>query len=302
MKARRREAWAAIGFLLANFIGFVAFTLWPVLSSLLLSFTSWDLLTPPRWAGLGNFIDLLGFHHSPEGWKANDPDFWKYLGNTVFLLMGLPLNMAGSLGLAVLLNQKLRFTYVYRLVFFLPSVLAGVAIFYLWKWIYNPDYGLLNGLLASIGLAGPQWLGDVNWSKPALMLMSFWLHVGGQSMILYLAALQSISPELYEAAEIDGAGPWPRFWAITWPGLAPVTFFIFVMGIIHGLQGGFEAAYVMTGGGPDGSTTTIGYYIYTKAYSQFQMGYAAAVAWVLFVLVLGITLVNWRFGGRNMTV
>lgn len=301
MKARR-ETIAALAFLSANFLGFLVFTFWPVIASFLLSFSSWDLLTPPQWVGLANFTELLGFHHGSEGWRPNDAHFWTYLGNTLFLMLGLPLNMAGALCIAMALNRKIRFAYGYRLIFFLPSILSGVAIFYLWKWVYNPDYGLFNALLAQAGITGPKWLTDVHWAKPALIITSLWLHVGGQSMLLYLAALQGISPELYEAAEIDGAGPWQRFWSVTWPGLAPVTFFIFVMGIISGLQGGFESAYIMTGGGPDGATTTMGYYIYSKAYVEFQMGYAAAVAWVLFLLVLVITLINWRFGGKNMTV
>ncbi len=298
---QRKETIAAVCFLLPNLIGFLLFTLWPVMAAFLLSFTHWDLLTPPHWVGLSNFVDLLGFSSTPEGWQANDPAFWKYLWNTVFLLIGLPLSMAGALGLALILNKKIRFTYAYRLVFFLPGILSGVAIFYLWRWIYNPDYGLLNTALAMIGVEGPAWLTDIFWAKPALILMGLWLGVGGTGMLLYLAALQAISTELYEAAEIDGAGAWAQFRVITWPGVMPVTFFIFVMGIIGGLQGGFEMAYIMTQGGPYGATTTVGYYIYTMAYENFQMGYAAAVAWVLFVVILGITLLNWRFGGKNIT-
>lgn len=302
MTTRNKEALAAICFLLPNILGFFLFTFWPVIAAFLLSFTHWDLLTPPRWMGLSNFAELLGFYHSPEGWRANDPNFWKYLGNTLFLMLGLPLTMTASLGLALVLNKKIRFTYAYRLVFFLPSILSGVAIFYLWRWIYNPDYGLFNAALALIGIEGPAWLTDVSWAKPALIIMSLWLGAGGTSMILYLAALQSIPHDLYEAAEIDGAGKWAQFLAITWPGVMPVTFFIFVMGVIGGLQGGFEMAYIMTQGGPFGATTTIGYYIYTMAYENFQMGYAAAIAWVLFVIIFFITALNWRFGSKNLSV
>lgn len=297
-----KETTAAICFLLPNIVGFFLFTFWPVIAAFLLGFTHWDLLTAPRWIGLDNFSELLGFYHSPEGWRANDPDFWKFLGNTFYLMIGLPLTMAASLGLALVLNKKLKFTYAYRLVFFLPSILAGVAIFYLWRWIYNPDYGLFNAALGLVGIEGPAWLTDVRWAKPALIIMGLWLGAGGTSMILYLAALQGVSRELYEAAEIDGAGKWAQFLAITWPGVMPVTFFIFVMGIIGGLQGGFEMAYIMTQGGPFGATTTIGYYIYTMAYENFQMGYAAAIAWVLFVIIFAITVVNWRYGGKNLTV
>lgn len=296
------HVYAALLFLLPNSVGFLIFTAWPVVASLMLSFTSWDLLTPARWVGLANFKELIGFHSAAAGWQANDPAFWKYLGNTLFLLLGLPVNMALSLCLALILNRKLRFTYIYRLVFFLPSVVAGIAIFYLWRWMYNPDFGLVNALLAQIGIEGPRWLTDVRWAKPALMLMGTWISVGGSGMLLYLAALQNVSQELHEAAAIDGANSWERFRAVTWPAVMPVTFFILTMGLIHGLQSGFDAAYVMTGGGPFGATTTLGYYIYQKAYVFFEMGYASAIAWVLFLIILLVTMLNWRHGGKAMAV
>ena len=291
---------AALLFLLPNLTGFVLFTAWPVAAALILSFTSWDLITPPHWIGFGNFVDLLGFHHGAAGWTANDSRFWQYLGNTLFMMLALPLNMAGSLILALLLNRKLRGTYLYRLVFFFPSVLSGVAMYYLWRWLYNPDFGLINVLLAGLGVKGPNWLASVHWSKPALMIMGSWLAVGGTNMILYLAALQQVSPELHDAAQIDGANAWQRFRIVTWPSIMPVTFFIFTMGIIFGLQSGFDSAYIMTEGGPNGSTTTIGYYIYSLAYLNFKMGYASTVAWVLFALVLGMTIANWKRGGRDV--
>jgi len=296
-----REIAAASAFLLPNIGGFLLFTAGPVLAAVLLSFASWDLLTPPRWVGLTNFIDLLGFSTDADGsWIANDPDFWKYLFNTLFLLLNLPINIATSLFLAVILIKKIRFTNFYRLVFFLPSILAGVAIFYLWRWIFNPDYGLLNTLLAVVGIDGPTWLSDPVWVKPAIMLMQCWIGIGGTGMILYIAALKSIPEELYEAARIDGANPWHEFWAITFPAVMPVTFFLFVMGIIGGLQYGAEAVMIMTGGGPYGQSTTLGYYIYTKAFVDFEMGYAACISLVLFTFIFGLTLINWRFGGRNL--
>ena len=297
-----RELWPAIGFLLPNLIGFLAFTAAPVVMSLGLSFTSWDLLTPPLWVGVDNFVALLGFSSTPTGWRANDPEFWQFLGNTLFFLLAIPVNIAGSLGLAILLNRKLRFSHFYRLVFFLPSVLTGVAIFTLWKIMYNPDYGLINGLLETGGLGGSKWLTDPAMAKPALMIMSSWMTIGGTSMILYLAALQNVPLDLFEAAKIDGAGKWAQFRHVTWPSLMPVTFFIFTMALIHSLQGGFDAAYVMTNGGPFGSTTTLGFYIYRQAYVAFEMGYAAAIAWVLFLLVLVLTLINWRYGNKNASV
>lgn len=299
---RSRQILPALCFLLPNLLGFALFTAWPVLAAFLLSLSSWDLLSPPKFIGVDNYVNLLGFHSTLEGYRANDPQFWKYLWNTVFLMLSLPFNIAGSLFLAILLNQKIRGTYFYRLVFFLPSILSGVAIFYLWRWMYNPDYGLINSLLAPAGIEGPRWLTESAWAKPALMLMGAWLSVGGTSMILYLAALQGVSRELYEAAEIDGANHWHKFLNITWPSVAPVTFFIVTTGLIGGFQSGFDAAYIMTGGGPNGATTTVGYYIFTKAYVHFEMGYAATVACVLFVIVLAVTLLNWKHGRKNVTV
>ncbi len=297
---RRRETLIALAFLLPNIIGFFAFTAGPVLASLLLSFTSWDLLTPPQWVGLGNFWELIGFHRSVDGVRANDPDFWKYLYNTIFMLMSLPINIATSLIVALILVKNIRFTYVYRLVFFLPSILAGIAIYYLWRWIYNPDYGLFNSILAFIGIDGPNWLTDPNWVKPAIIIMQIWIMIGGVGMVLYIAALRNVNTELYEAAEIDGANPWQSFWAVTWPSVMPVTFFLFTIGIINGLQWGAEAVMVMTEGGPFGASTTLGYYIYLKAYQDFEMGYAATISWILFVLIFGLTLLNWKKGGGSI--
>jgi multiple sugar transport system permease protein len=291
-----RHGRAACWFLLPSLVGFISFTAWPLLASLGLAFCSWDLLTAPRWIGVHNFIQLLGFHREAGTWAANDPLFWRYLGNTLFMLLSLPVNIAGSLALALLLNRKLRGASVYRLVFFFPSILAGVPVYYLWRWIYNPEHGLINQLLGFAGIAGPDWLGAMLWAKPALMAMGSWMTIGGSGMILYLAALQDVPEELHEAAHMDGASAWQRFRIVTWPAVMPVTFFILTMGIIYGLQSGLDSAYVMTSGGPNGATTTIGYYIYQKAYLHFEMGYASAIAWALFMLVLGMTLIHWRRG------
>jgi multiple sugar transport system permease protein len=297
---RGQSALAGYLFLSPNLLGFLAFTLIPVLASLALSFFEWDLFTPPKYVGLHNFGALM-----------KDRDFWHYAFNTVFLMLAIPVNILGSLILAMVMNQKLRGIVVFRTIYFMPSIVAGVGTYLLWRWIYNPDYGLINTIIAnwfprglnawiqSLGVEWPpQWLASVTWAKPALMFMGFWTVVGGYNMILYLAALQGVSPELYEAADIDGANRWQKFWAITWPMVSPTTFFIFTMSLIGGLQGGFEQAFVMTRGGPAGATTTISYYIYNHAFAWNHMGYAAAMAWVLFAAVLAVTLLNWRFGGK----
>lgn len=294
----RTDLRPALGFLAPNITGFLLFTAWPVAAALVLSLFSWDMLSAPRWLGLQNFIRLLGFHETALGWKANDPEFWRYLWNTVFMLFNLPVNIIGSLLLAMALNRKLKGIYLYRLMYFLPSILAGVAIYYLWRWMYNPQYGLLNALLHEVGINGPQWLLNQYWVKPAIMLMQSWMAVGGTSMILYLAALQNVPAELYEAAAIDGAGPWRQFTSITWPCVAPVTFFVFTMGLIRGLQSGVDAVYIMTAGGPYGSSTNLGYYIYEKAFVEFKMGYAATIALVLFAIIFSLTALNWKRGGR----
>lgn len=294
-----------MAFLTPNFTGFIIFISLPVIASLLLSFTEWDpvgqKISEIKWVGLHNFIQLVGFHWEQGHVVANDPDFWRFCWNTVFLMLVTPISMAGSLFLAIVLNQKLRGMVLFRTVFFIPSIAAGVGTLILWIWVFNPEYGPLNTALRFFGVDGPDWLRSYEWAKPALMLMTVWTVIGGTNMVLYLAGLQNIQPELYEAATIDGAGAWQQFRHITWPMLTPVTFFIFTMSIIRGFQGGFRAAYIMTNGGPAGATTTISFYIYNQGFRYFNMGYAAAIAWVLFLIVLVITMVNWRFGERKVS-
>lgn len=299
MKKSARAIFRALPFLLPNLLGFMVFTAGAVVASFYLSMTHWDLLTEPKFVGLKNYSELLGWTFENGFPVPKDPDFWKACFNTVFLMLGIPFAVFGSLFLAIVLNQKLHFEKLFRLVFFLPSILTGVAIMILWKWMYNADYGLINQLLAQFSIVGPTWLTSVVWAKPALMIMGFWGGVGGFNMILYLAALQSISKDLYEAAEIDGASKWLQFRKITWPMVGPTTFFILTMSIIAGFQSGFDAAFVMTGGGPAGSTTTISYFIYIHAYELLHMGYAAASAWVLFAVVLIFTLLHWKLKGRD---
>jgi ABC-type sugar transport system permease subunit len=309
---------AAMFFLLPNLLGFLTFTLGPVLFSLVASFTNWDLLRPGQFdfIGLENFRELL-----------TDGRAWAFFINTLYLMLGLPFAVAGSLVLAILLNQRMRGIIAYRTMFYLPSFTAGVALMLMWKALLNPDFGPINASLhwvfSHVGLGGvhlPEWLSSMNnllglnpervqftrkffglGARDAIIIMGVWTVIGGNNMLLYLAALSNVSPELYEAAKIDGAGIWAQFRNVTWPQLAPTTFFIVVMSLIGGLQGGFEQARVMTMGGPAGTTTTLTYYIYTKAFEEFQMGYASAVSWVLFVLIFGFTLIYWRMGAREVS-
>ena len=304
LKAREREAVAGYLFILPNFVGFLVFTLVPVVVSLVLSFVKWDILTPPNFVGFANFLNLLGFHREAGQLIANDPLFWKCFGNTLFLMLVIPIEIMAALALAVAMNQKIKNMALYRTFYFLPTITNGVAICLLWAWIYNYDFGLLNHLFqqAADFLYVPfqriPWLTSVKWSKPSLMIMSLWIMLGGYNMILFMAALQNVPRELYEAADIDGANGWQRFWSITWPMISPTTFFITVMAVIGGFQGGFMQAYIMTGGGPDRSTTTLEYLIYNHLYSWQHAGYAASIAWFVFIMIFVVTLINWKFGGK----
>lgn len=291
---RRENNWpTALLFLAPNFLGFLTFMALPIVFSLVMAFTNWQMTEamPIKFVGLANFIDLL-----------TDPRFWKFFGNTLYLMMGIPFGIAGSLFLAIILSQKLRGIVLFRTMFYLPTITSGVALFILWKAIFNPDFGPLNTLLSAIfdalglNIKPPDWLLSITWAKPAIMLMGIWTAVGGTNMLLYLAGISNIPPELYEAAQIDGAGRWAMFRHVTWPQLAPTTFFIVVMSAIGGLQGGFEQARVMTRGGPAESTVTLGYYIYQKGFEEYQLGYASAVAWLMFLLIFIMTLINWKFG------
>ena len=284
-----KENIAAYIFLMPNLLGFLVFTSIPVLASLVLSFMKWDLFSPPQFVGFDNFKTLF-----------QDQLFWKYCLNTIYLMLAIPFSIMGSLVLALALDQKMKGMVFFRTVYFLPTICSGVAIFMLWRLIYNPDFGIFNTLIAKFGglirvpLGGPEWLTDENWAKPALIIMNVWQSVGGYNMILYLAALQGVPRDLHEAAEIDGANSWQKFWAITWPQISPTTFFIATMSIIGGFQAGFDPAYIMTGGGPNGSTTTIIYYIYNNAFKWHQMGYAASISWVLFLVIFLVTLGKWK--------
>ncbi|MDX1931391.1 MAG: sugar ABC transporter permease [Capsulimonadales bacterium] len=465
---RRRSTsagWTPLAFLLPNIVGFLGFTLFPVLFSFWMAFTNWTPkpAVPFAYLGLRNFSDLLGVRPLAEGnptvswgytlavgaiaggfvaalwsnmaswrgtragglllfplsvallyggvaggggqgvfllgavllagsiailrreeplfetgwglvpsillvggaagvaslqsamWSTYEPRdvrFWQYAYNTAYLMVGIPFSIAGSLLLALLLNEELPVgsgrsrqigaaicliggvvtlgvflsagmadiglvagllwgiaalgiaanVVAFRTLFYLPTFTAGVALMILWKALYNPQTGPINvGLMAVFSLFGlkidpPQWLGSIEWAKPALILMGVWTGIGGTNMLLYLAGLSNVPKELLDAAEVDGAGTWARFRHVTWPQLAPTTFFITIMAIIGGLQGGFEQARVMTNGGPAGSTTTLSFYIYNKAFQDLDLGYAAAISWVLFAVVFVATALNWKFG------
>jgi multiple sugar transport system permease protein len=289
--AAGRRTLAGYLFLLPNFSGFLLFLLLPIVFSLVLSFCEWNLLTwPPRFIGLQNFSRLMADRH-----------FWYYVFNTTFFMLGIPFGIIGSLMLAILLNQKLRLRNLYRTIFFLPTFTAGVALLMVWRWLLNTDYGLINKCLIAAGLNGVDWLNRPWSARFAFLLMGFWTGVGGYNMILYLAALQNVNPELYEAAAVDGTNWWDRFRHITWPLVSPTTFFIFIISIIGGFQSGFSAVYLLARDtNSQEAVTTIDYYIYENAYHFYQMGYASAISWFLFILVFVFTLINWRYAGSRI--
>jgi multiple sugar transport system permease protein len=280
--ARRREELEGWLFASPWLVGFVFFTLGPMLAAALFSFTDWNLLQAPRWIGLGNVRTAM----------LDDPLVWVSLRvTTVYALFSVPLSIALGVSIALLLNARIGGLRFYRTVYYLPSVLAGVAVALLWRWLYSPDFGLVNVVLSFVGLRGPAWLADENWALPALVIMSLW-HVGG-GVIVYLAGLQGIPTDLYEAAEVDGAPWWPRFRHVTVPLLTPVLFFQLIVGIIAALQV-FTQALVMTNGGPHDATHFFMLYLYRNAFQFFKMGYASVLGWILFVYILALTLVVFR--------
>jgi len=301
---RRWRDWlGSYAFVLPNLLGFLVFTLLPVGAALLLSFYRWDVVRPidtAEFVGLENFQRLLGVHEVDGVLAPRDERFWQYLYNTIYLMLGIPIGMAGSLFLAMLMSQKLPGMVAGRSVYFLPSILPAVPICLLWQWLLNTQWGLINAFLRSTVGIGPAWLDNPALTKPAFIIMGIWGGVGGYNCLLYLAGLQGIPRDLYEAAELDGAGWWGKLRHVTLPLLGPTTFFITIMSIIGGFQGGFSQAFLITQGGPAGSTTTLMYFIYQNAFEWFRMGYAAAIAWVLFLLVFGFTLVTYKHGGKRV--
>jgi multiple sugar transport system permease protein len=251
-------------------------------------------LTFVRPAGNAELDDPLAGEWTAAG--RPEGELRQALRNTAVLMLAIPLQMGLALGLALLLNKKGRSRVVLRTLLFLPTVAAGIALYMVWRQLFNQDFGLLNQQLSSVGLLGahrPDWLGDPDLAKPSLIIMLVGIAMGGTNMVLYLAGLQDIDPSLYEAASIDGAGRWDTFRAITWPSLKPTTFFIFTTNLIGGFQI-FDQVYIMTRGGPEGSTSTILYHIYKNIYEyQGKLGYAAATSVLLFGLVLAATLVTW---------
>ncbi len=278
----RREALVGVLLVMPWFVGFLVFLLGPMLVSVYLSFTDWDLLTPAKFVGLKNYRKMI----------FEDPLIKQALKvTTIYAFSAVPLRVVGGLLLAVLLNQNIKLKSFIRTVFYLPSVVSGVAVAMLWLWIFNSDFGLLNLILNLFGISGPAWLSDTRYVLAAFVIMSLW-GVGG-SMVIYLAGLQGVPTDLYEAAEVDGANSLTRFWYITLPMISPVIFFNLVMSIIAALQI-FNQAYIMTQGGPQNASMFMMLYLYFNAFEYFKMGYASALAWLIFFYILALTLLVFR--------
>ncbi len=266
-------------------IGFVLLTIGPMLYSLYLSFFDASLLSEPTFVGFKNYLTLLSTSETQSL-------FWRTLGNTSFyVFLSVPLGILLGLGLALLLNQEIYGRGLFRMIYYLPVVVPPVASALLWLWIFHRDFGLLNGALRIVGVAGPAWLTSSMWSKPALVLMSLW-GLGG-NMLIFLAGLQGIPTTLYEAAKVDGAGAWTCFWRITIPMMSPTIFFVLITGIIGSFQV-FVSTAIITDGGPANSTLMYVLYLYRVAFQQFKMGFASALAWIYFVIMMLFTLLIFR--------
>jgi multiple sugar transport system permease protein len=290
---RGRVGWIAFAFLLPFMLLFVLFRAGPVLAAFGLSFTKYEVLTPPTWVGFKNYANIL------FGTEAATRLFWKSIVNTLYFTAGqITLELISGLLLAVLVNARLlRAKAAWRTFFYTPVVTSMVAASMLWLWLYNAQGGFLNAILKSMGSPGLQWLGSTTLAMPSVIIMAVW-QGAGWSMVIYLAGLQGIPESLYEAARIDGASPTQQFWKVTLPLLAPVTLFIIIMSGISNLQV-FSQVFVMTQGGPLNATTTVTYEIYLNAFRFLRMGYASAMSFLLALVILGVSILNNRIFGGN---
>ena len=277
----RKSDWSAYWYFAPVFVIMFSFQVLPIIYSLAISLYSWDLIGHPEYVGLENFRRLI-----------DDPMFYKSIWNTLYYaLVSVPLSIGCSLSVALLLNNPISGIWFYRTIYFIPVITSINAVAIVWNFIYHPDYGLLNKVLLLVGLEPQRWLQDPFWAMPCIILMSVWKGLG-YNVIIFLAGLQNIPTHLYEAARIDGATRLQQFRHITWPLLSPTTFFVFVMSIIGSFQV-FSQVYMMTPrGGPLKSTMVIVYYLYQKAFEKFEFGYALAIAFVLFLMIFGVTLFN----------
>ncbi|OTN75427.1 ABC transporter permease [Enterococcus sp. 8G7_MSG3316] len=289
-RLRRKNTWTAWSFIAPNFIGFFLFTLIPVVFSLILAFMEWDSFSAPEFVGFKNFTKMVG-----------DETFWISLKNTFLYTIGVvPLTLVCSLGLAILLNKKIRGIKFFRTAFFFPYVTSLVAIAVVWNMLFHPTMGPINQFLKIFIENPPGWTSSSDWALTAIVIVSVWRGMG-YYMILYLAGLQSVPKELYEAASMDGANKWKQFLNVTLPSLRPTTFFVSIMLVINCFKI-FDLVQVMTAGGPGRATNVLVYNIYNEAFVKFNFGYASAIAMILFIIVLGITVIQFKWNQRQERV
>ena len=289
-RRQRREATEFYLLVAPWVIGFLWLTAGPMLYSLYLSFTNYDIFNPPIWVGLGNYRHLL---------TAPVPEslFWRSAQVTAYYtFVSVPLGLSGSLVLALMLNARIKGVSLYRTLFYLPTLTPSVANALLWVWVFNSRFGLANAALRGLGLPVQRWLSDPQLVIPSLVLMDMW-GIGGNTAIVFLAGLQGVGTHLYEAAEIDGANWWQKFWSVTVPQVSPVIFFNMLLGFIGAFQT-FNSAYLMTDGGPNYASYFIGFYIYNEAFGSLRMGRGAALAWMLFVVLMAFTLLQFYLSRR----
>jgi multiple sugar transport system permease protein len=285
MTNRKREALIGYLFLSPWILGFLIFLAGPMVASLYLSFTEYKVIQSPAWIGLDNYARMFSdklFYHSLKV-------------TSIYTAAGVPLGIVVALGVAILLNQRIIASGLFRTIFYLPSVISGVAVAIVFAWIFNYQFGILNYLLSLVGIRGPNWLGHPRWTLWAFVLMSLW--GVGSNVVIFLAALQGVPQALYEAAEIDGASAWRRFWKITLPMISPAVLFVLIMGVIGSFQT-FTQSYIMTKGGPANATLFYLLYLYRNAFSWFEMGYASALAWLLFLVIMICTAILLRSSAR----
>ncbi len=277
-----RENLSGILFALPWLLGFIGLTLYPMILSIYYSFTRYSILETPKFIGMQNYTDLF-----------SDPLFYKSLYNTFYyVILGVPLSLIIGLLIALLLNKDSRGISVYRTAYYIPSIVPLVATTILWKWMFHPSYGILTLAVEALGLQSPGWLSDPDFAKNSLIIMSLWS--AGSGMIVYLAGLKNIPSVYYEAAEIDGAKALSKFFRITIPLLSPTIFYQLIMGLIAGFQV-FTQAFILTSGGPNDSTLFYVLYVFNNAFKFWKMGYASALSWILFLIIMVLTFINFLF-------
>lgn len=293
LRWRPDQQWEGYLFLLPSFAGFLVFVAIPVVVSLLLSFVNWNLLSPPEFTGIANYVQLI----------TRDPVFWRVLRNTLYYVVAtVPIQLALGLMLALALNQAIRGVLVYRVIYFMPVVTTIVAGAIVFQFMLNRDFGLVSNVIwrlaeiTGLPIQPPDFLNSKFWSKPAVVMLTLWKNTGF-TMVIYLAALQGVPQELYDAAEVDGAGWWQRVWHVTLPIISPTTFFLLIIQMIGGLQL-FTEPYTLTRGGPAQSTLSVVYYIYQNAFEFGRMGKASAIAWFLFLFIFVFTYIQTRMQRR----